>query len=787
MKRNILSIFLASPNDLVEERKIIKETIDRMNKVIGRNLNWSIELLGWEDMLPGYARPQKLINNDVKACDLFIGILWKRWGSETKKYDSGFNEEFTIARHQRIKSNKPEIWLFFKNIDEDSLKDPGPQLRKVIDFKEKQIQLKELMFKEFNDADDWRNLISDDLYSYILGLQKNTFERISNEGSYFSSKKLKKRKSQRGNKEYPAETKNLIKKIASELIKNDEVRINYSETTRLFLQSSAWFSENCVNIIFGVHEQNIVYKNRKNWKLSFWEKWLLIRSFVNDNYNVCPGWYWLSKKKQNEVDEIISLLAEKDPNITVREMAFLLLENTRYKVSYELIKKGLSDKNRNIVLASIRLFGNSENIQNIQILNQVINSNDSTIRNSALSVKLELDFLVNPEHAFNEIIKLGIEIFPFISRTLEKLDLKIDESLLFKALKEGSPSIRKFAAQYLRKSKLIKKENAYELLEDTDGEVRKEGIFTLIDLKENIDIEKIKKLIPQKVGLFQPDIINEEIIPRILRLKTPEELLLLIDFYSGKSREAYRILVDDHFKIIEQRLRDDLDDEFETLKTDSKNKMIEKYGIDNAKKVLDDWEQNLVNYIKSDYISISLNGLIKYGKKGDIKYARKYLNINKSDSVIENSIRLISLFGDESDVDLLIKMAENANGNLQVMAINTSLKLSQHKDILLKSLFEKKVKTFTKTAAKYLSQYSSNDKLIMTQQLLFQKEEDIRLIGLAVLVSEQDSLFLEKLLDEYISNKKYYYNVVAYLDKCLYSPKRYREYFKSELTKTLNE
>ncbi len=132
MKKNILTIFLASPSDLKEERNLVRNIVNRVNKVLSRRVEWHIDLLGWEDTLPGYSRPQSLINIDVDACDLFVGILWRRWGQETGEYSSGFEEEFVRAQERRKKTGSPEIWLFFKTIDEENAKDPGEQLKKVL-------------------------------------------------------------------------------------------------------------------------------------------------------------------------------------------------------------------------------------------------------------------------------------------------------------------------------------------------------------------------------------------------------------------------------------------------------------------------------------------------------------------------------------------------------------------------------------------------------------------------------------------------------------------------------
>src|SRR5690348_12998077 len=98
-----------------------------MNRGLGRQLGWHLELLGWEDTVPGYARPQELINRDVDSCDLFIGDLHERWGTPTGTFTSGFEEEFTRARERRQRTDSPEIWLFFKSMSPSVVRDPGDQ------------------------------------------------------------------------------------------------------------------------------------------------------------------------------------------------------------------------------------------------------------------------------------------------------------------------------------------------------------------------------------------------------------------------------------------------------------------------------------------------------------------------------------------------------------------------------------------------------------------------------------------------------------------------------------
>ena len=123
--RKIFRVFLASPGDLTVERQAIRTVVLEFNDSWADGLGYQVELDGWEDTISGYGRPQEIINQDVDRCDLFIGLLWKRWGtppSSSGRYSSGFEEEFKRSLDRRQSSSKPEIALFFKVIADEFLK-----------------------------------------------------------------------------------------------------------------------------------------------------------------------------------------------------------------------------------------------------------------------------------------------------------------------------------------------------------------------------------------------------------------------------------------------------------------------------------------------------------------------------------------------------------------------------------------------------------------------------------------------------------------------------------------
>src|SRR5882724_11840967 len=102
-----LKVFLASPGDVKPERVAAEEAVTDINKQL-RSHGWQVILYMWEDVAPGFGRPQEIINASVDECAVFLGLLWERWGQQTGKYSSGFEEEFERALARRKATGEPE-------------------------------------------------------------------------------------------------------------------------------------------------------------------------------------------------------------------------------------------------------------------------------------------------------------------------------------------------------------------------------------------------------------------------------------------------------------------------------------------------------------------------------------------------------------------------------------------------------------------------------------------------------------------------------------------------------
>jgi hypothetical protein len=149
----VVKVFIGSPGGLTPERQAAARIVQEINQSHSEHWGCQLQLVGWEATIPGNHRAQSLINQDLDKCDYFVGVLWNHWGSKPddgdSKYTSGFEEEFERAKTRIDSGSMLDIALFFKDISEDQLKDPGPSVGKVLDFRQKCVLLRKPLFKTF--------------------------------------------------------------------------------------------------------------------------------------------------------------------------------------------------------------------------------------------------------------------------------------------------------------------------------------------------------------------------------------------------------------------------------------------------------------------------------------------------------------------------------------------------------------------------------------------------------------------------------------------------------------
>lgn len=177
-------IFIATPGDLMPERRALVDVVTQVNMIKAHPVGFHFEILGWENTLPGNGRPQSLINEEIKKCDLFIMVLWEHWGTPSGRYSSGTEEEFYEAKSLYQSTGKPECWLFFKFSNR-----AAPE---ITQFRKDREKTRDVYYHCFNTTTEWMDLLRQFLCKWIdcLDPSSNISNKLTNSSEKSSNEIL---------------------------------------------------------------------------------------------------------------------------------------------------------------------------------------------------------------------------------------------------------------------------------------------------------------------------------------------------------------------------------------------------------------------------------------------------------------------------------------------------------------------------------------------------------------------------------------------------------------------
>jgi hypothetical protein len=136
----VLIVFVASPSDLEPERNRLEEVVRELNLTWSRTLRFRLELVRWETHgYPGVGvDAQEVLNRELDdSPDIFIGLMWGRYGTPTGRAGSGTEEEFAraLARY-RENQTSVRIMFYFKDAPLSPSDIDPDQLARIQRFKE---------------------------------------------------------------------------------------------------------------------------------------------------------------------------------------------------------------------------------------------------------------------------------------------------------------------------------------------------------------------------------------------------------------------------------------------------------------------------------------------------------------------------------------------------------------------------------------------------------------------------------------------------------------------------
>ena len=161
-KADVLSVLIASPSDLGEQREVLTKVISDWNDTHSKSAGIVLVAVKWETHAhPATGDyPQGLINKQiVDDCDIVMAAFWSRLGTATPVAASGTAEEI-----ERLRSNGKKVLLYFSTAPLPQSHDPE-QWRMLQEY-QRTLQ-KDSLWWNFSNSDDLHRVASRHLASVI--------------------------------------------------------------------------------------------------------------------------------------------------------------------------------------------------------------------------------------------------------------------------------------------------------------------------------------------------------------------------------------------------------------------------------------------------------------------------------------------------------------------------------------------------------------------------------------------------------------------------------------------
>src|SRR5437868_3524790 len=150
---NNVKVFIASPGDVQDERNLFSMILEEIRFNLAAHLDINLEAVKWEThSWPAAGEDaQDVINRQIGDYDVFVGIMWRRFGTPTKHAESGTQEEFERAFGLFKKYGRPKVMFYFKKTPfySPNAKELD-QFKKVIKFRDRVTKLG-VLFSEYDE------------------------------------------------------------------------------------------------------------------------------------------------------------------------------------------------------------------------------------------------------------------------------------------------------------------------------------------------------------------------------------------------------------------------------------------------------------------------------------------------------------------------------------------------------------------------------------------------------------------------------------------------------------
>lgn len=794
--RRFVKVFLGSPGDLTEERRAAKVVVDDFNSELAETFGCQVELVGWEDTLPELGRPQEVINRDLDGCDLFVGMLWKRWGTPpgASPYTSGFEEEFERSLARAEKEGRPAISLLLKQLTDSELIDPGEHLKKVIAFRERVFSERKLLAKAFADLSDFQRKFR----KCVVGFVKRQSEAEAEAASEKDQAPLAETQTAQAAEPGPTtplsvEGARFLRQFVSAAERaTDEQPLAADEVARLRLLSIIAAGHGNDQQSLGSHDANLLFRARTKFDFGRRElNGLLDSGLDHFRHENVPLWHWLAAVngfKQGTLS-ICSVIGPIERRVgalkAMRLIAEPIVEEERFGRK-EIIQTWFSKGAESAVrVAALEYLGEFGQPSDLPYINEEFQKNETQTAGEAASAVIRITLRNDRRAALEALYTLQpTTVKADLLDDLFSRDAELEDEILLRALNHRNTSVRLTVVKLLRKRGALVASVAESLLNDGDAEVRYEAMQALIAGGRTYSIEQARAVLVRKtpngtgLGLFalnQTDTAGEAVLERyteeffdsltVTQLEEADRAAIL-------NQKAYFAWIRRDFKSRGDDLRTAVVNEFADRFEALLGEMETRFG---AQADLVEKTRSLGKHLRSKFTREGLDIICRKLDVTDLPLVRSILARGSLDYSMADLIYLAK-FGEWCDVPLVIASLERpeygrkfatllsiASSTKYDDAARTLYALGKHRpgDLLATAmpgnLLARVIPLISDKAFAGLS-----DAVIVP--LMHSETEDVRKLASLKFLRTSSRRRTMQFLDTYMAAEQFYYNVIHWFD-----------------------
>jgi diguanylate cyclase (GGDEF)-like protein len=166
---NKLRVFVSSPNEVSKERNLVETVVDELNRTVSPRFRVILETVRWEThVTPGVGLDaQSVINEQIGPYDIYVGILWRRFGTATPRAASGTKEEFDGAYAEWKRTHDIKILFYFRMSGYHPTPDDIPHIEKLHKFKI-EVQQSGVFYAEYKEPIQFQALLREHLTRIVI-------------------------------------------------------------------------------------------------------------------------------------------------------------------------------------------------------------------------------------------------------------------------------------------------------------------------------------------------------------------------------------------------------------------------------------------------------------------------------------------------------------------------------------------------------------------------------------------------------------------------------------------